>query len=271
MRREAFVILLIPVILITCCLLLIPQENNILNTCKGILVYKWTNCGLTNIIYGIIELACIGLATYVILFRKLYKALFRISSTLSIFLSLIVFLLIIAIMGTTAGKAFFLLMEHAGKQPGVRRLLINILNKQKENYDFCVIDAPPSPGILSLNILVASDKIVIPVNAAAFSLQGVQSLNRIIDEVKVDNPTLMIQGILITRSNPMTNLNKDVTEVLKEMAKTINTRLFETTIRQGVAIETAQAGHLDFFTAAPKSGVAKDHDGFIDEFLGEKT
>lgn len=153
---------------------------------------------------------------------------------------------------------------------GAFRLLKNILNKQKENYDFCVIDAPPSLGILSLNILVASDKIIIPVNAAAFSLQGIQSLNRIIDEVKVDNPTLMIQGILITRSNPRTNLNKDVTEVLKEIAKTINTRLFETTIRQGVAIETAQADHLDIFTAAPKSGVAKDYDSFIDEFLGEK-
>lgn len=137
MRRVTFAILLISVILITCYLLLTTQENNILNIYKDILIYKWANCSLTeNIIYGIIELACIGLATYVILFRKLYKALFRISSLLSLFLSLIVFLLIIAIIGTIAGKAFFLLMEHVGDLLGnVFKLLSLFLGVQ--GWVFC--------------------------------------------------------------------------------------------------------------------------------------
>ena len=149
------------------------------------------------------------------------------------------------------------------------RMLRGILEPMQDDYDYCIIDAPPSLGILSLNALVASDRLVIPVNAAAFSIQGIKALVQVVDEVRAENPALAIQGILVTRFNPRTNLGKDVIEVLDEIAKQIGTRVFSTRIRQGVAIEAAQADNKDIFSAAPRSGVARDYEAFVEEFVKE--
>lgn len=147
------------------------------------------------------------------------------------------------------------------------RMLKNILEPIEGQYDYCIIDAPPSLGILSVNDLIATDSVIVPVNAAAFSIQGISALVKIVAEAREDNPGIKIEGILLTRFNSRTNLSKDVLEALNVISEQIGTRVFKTTIRQGVAIEAAQADHLDIFTAAPKSGVAKDYSNFIEEFL----
>lgn len=146
-------------------------------------------------------------------------------------------------------------------------LLRQKLTVVSDNYDYCILDAPPSLGILSLNAFCAGDYIVVPVNAAAFSLQGLDALTRILSEVQADNPTLKIAGLLVTRYNPRTTLGKDVTETLEVIAERIGTIVFNAKIRQGVAIEAAQADQLDIFSAAPRSGVAEDYRHFITELL----
>lgn len=155
-------------------------------------------------------------------------------------------------------------------QYGAFRLLKSILEPIADRYDYCIVDAPPSLGILSVNDLIASNSVIIPVNAAAFSIQGINALVRILSDIEKDNPNIKIEGILLTRFNARTNLSKDVKEVLNEIALSLGTKVFNTTIRQGVAIEAAQADKLDIFTAAPRSGVAKDYNNFIDEFLQEE-
>lgn len=149
------------------------------------------------------------------------------------------------------------------------RILKKILSAVEDRYDYCVIDSPPSLGILSLNALIASDAVIVPVNAAAFSIQGINALVRVIEEVRSENPGIYIMGILITRFNGRTVLSKDVVDVLNTIASNLDTKVFVSKIRQGVAVEAAQADHLDIFTAAPRSGVAKDYESFITEFLEE--
>ena len=148
-------------------------------------------------------------------------------------------------------------------------ILKNILSEVNDSYDFTIIDAPPSLGIISLNDLIASDYVVVPVNAAAFSIQGIKALVSIIKEVKSDNKDLKIAGILVTRYNSRTTLGKDVIEVLKDIAEKIETKVFDSKIRQGVAIEAAQADQIDIFTAAPKSGVASDYESFCCELMND--
>lgn len=152
-------------------------------------------------------------------------------------------------------------------QYGAHRLLKKHLQSVESQYDYAILDAPPSLGILSLNALVAADEIVIPVNTAAFSLQGIQSLWKIIEEVRIDNPSLRIAGILVTRYTPRTLVSKDVMEVLVAIAETLGSKVFSAKIRQAVAIEASQAEQKDIFSFSPKSAVAHDYSLFIDELL----
>ena len=150
---------------------------------------------------------------------------------------------------------------------GAHKLLQRRLEIVEPRYDFCIIDAPPSLGIISLNGFFASDWIIVPVNAAAFSLQGINSLVQIVNEVREDNPRLRILGVLITRFNARTNMGRDAVEALEVMTQQIGTVLLDSRIRQGVAIEASQAEQRDLFTAYPKSGVADDYGKFVDEIL----
>ena len=149
------------------------------------------------------------------------------------------------------------------------RMLKRILEETDSSYDYYIVDCPPSLGILSLNALVASDSLIVPVNAAAFSLQGINALARVVEEVRSENHVLSIMGILVTRFNGRTVLGKDVLDALSTIADRLGKKLFSSRIRQAVAIEAAQADHLDISTATPRSGVAKDYENFVNEFLME--
>lgn len=146
-------------------------------------------------------------------------------------------------------------------------MLSNALKKISQYYDYCIIDSPPSLGILSLNDLIASEYVVVPVNAASFSIQGIKALTEIINEIKDENPKIAISGLLVTRYNSRTKLSKDVLDVLEDIAKKIGTKVFDAKIRQAVAIEASQADEKDLFSAAPKSRVADDYEKFAKELL----
>lgn len=137
-----------------------------------------------------------------------------------------------------------------------------------DRYDYCIIDAPPTLGVLSWNVLIAADSIIVPVNAAAFSIQGLRALSETLAEVRMElNPSLQILGILLTRYNGRTTLGRDAASTLAQLATAyLGTKLFTTTIRQGVALEDAQACQTTVLLSAPKSGVAKDYQSFIKEF-----
>lgn len=138
----------------------------------------------------------------------------------------------------------------------------------KNDYDFIIMDTPPSLGILSINALTASTGAVIPAQADIFSLQGIGQLNETIATIKkYTNPNIEILGILITRYNNRTILTKDLTSTMEEMANQLNTKVYKSRIREAIAVKEAQAMQESLFSYAPRAKATDDYKGFIKEFI----
>lgn len=155
-------------------------------------------------------------------------------------------------------------------KPGREYILKEILEPIKENYDYCIIDTPPVLGVLTVNALTASDKIIVPMGADVFSLQGLSQLQSLITNTrKYCNPGLKLDGLLLTKYNPRAVINKSLKESLEQVAKKLETRLYKTCIRESVAIKEIQFSQTDIFTAYPKHNLTKDYQSFISEFLND--
>lgn len=135
-------------------------------------------------------------------------------------------------------------------------------------YDYIVIDTPPALGILTVNALTACNSVIVPAQADIFSLQGIDQLQATIDPVrKYCNPTLHIEGLLLTRYNARTALSRDVSEIMQQLAQKLGTKVFNTTIREGIAVKEAQISQRTIFDYAPKAKVTDDYRAFIEEIL----
>lgn len=111
------------------------------------------------------------------------------------------------------------------------------MERVSDNYDYILVDCPPSLGLLTLNALVASKGVVVPMLCEYFSLEGLTQLMITIREVKKRfNPSLDLTGILITMYNGRLNLSG---EVLHELKKYYSDKLFKTMIPRSVRISEA--------------------------------
>lgn len=152
---------------------------------------------------------------------------------------------------------------------GREYLLKEALKDIKADYDIIILDTPPNLGILTINALTATDKVIIPMSADAYSLKGLSQLYNTIKEVKkYTNPNLEIEGILLTRYNNRTILNRDLRDVIEEAAKNINTKLFSIAIRESTALRESQVNQQSIFDYAPGNNTAEDYKTLIDELLG---
>lgn len=142
------------------------------------------------------------------------------------------------------------------------------LSVVSRRFDYCIIDAPPSLGRLTVSALLAADYLIIPALADIFSVQGLNSMVRIVETVQQHNK-LLVAGILLTRNNDRLVLTKALTEMLEEIAEDMQSKVFKATIREGVAVREAMAQQIGLFEYDPslKSNVAKDYDSFIRELL----
>ena len=106
--------------------------------------------------------------------------------------------------------------------------LKDALELVKDNYDYIIIDCPPSLGLLTINALVASNSVIIPVQCEFFALEGItQLLNTIIMTQTRLNPNLKIEGVLLTLLDSRTNLGL---EVVEEVRKFFKDKVFNTII-----------------------------------------
>ena len=146
--------------------------------------------------------------------------------------------------------------------------LTNALKGIKGGYDIVLIDTAPTLSLLTTNALTASDSVIIPVEASIYSVQGLGQLSDTINLVKEhSNPTLNILGLVLTRFSDRMLLNQYLKEVLDDSAKKLDTSLFNTTIREAVAIREAQAYQEDIFNYDAKSKVAKDFKDLTNEII----
>lgn len=155
-------------------------------------------------------------------------------------------------------------ITQTGKEFRLREALDNV----KGEYDFCIIDTPPALSILTINALTASDGMVIPSQADIFSLHGIAQLNDTITAVKkYCNPSLKIYGILLTRYNKRAIISQEIADNLKDTANKLDSKLFETKIRECTAIKEAEAMQQDIYSYAPKSNASSDYKQFTEELL----
>lgn len=145
----------------------------------------------------------------------------------------------------------------------------NALKNIKENYDYVVLDTPPSMGIITLNALTAADEVVICCQADGFSVEGLKSMRKNIDDIKSGyNPNLKVGGILLTRYNARTNLSKQLIPIFDKAAEAMGSRVFDNYIRENTALKEAQIMRKDIYTYDPASNGANDYAAFVQEWLG---
>ena len=157
-------------------------------------------------------------------------------------------------------------------QTGREFMLKEALDSIRADYDFCIIDTPPTLGILTVNALTASDSVIIPLTADLYSIQGLSQLNLLIQRVrKYSNKGLRISGLLITRHDERTNVSKALMDQITQTAEKLGTKVFSQPIRNSVAVRESQVMRSDLLTEAPKANATIDYQSFIDEFMkGEK-
>lgn len=156
------------------------------------------------------------------------------------------------------------IITEIGKEYRLREALEPI----KADYDYIIIDTPPALSILTINALTVSNSVIIPVQADTYSLQGLGGMADTINTVKqYCNPALTIKGIVITRYNSRAILTRDITEYLEQTAKQFNTKVFNTKVRECIAIKEAQTVQQDLFTYAPKSNGAIDYNNLLLEIM----
>jgi len=149
---------------------------------------------------------------------------------------------------------------------GREYLLKEAIQDIAKQYEYVIIDCPPSLSILTINAFVASDYIVIPVLADVFSLQGMGQLNNTIIKVKkYCNDNLKIAGILLTRFNQRTNLSKHIKKLLDNTTKQMDTKLFRTFIRNSVSLQETQYQRKNLIYNDDKSNAMSDYINFLEE------
>lgn len=151
---------------------------------------------------------------------------------------------------------------------GRLKMLRKAIKSIKSNYDFIVIDTPPNLGILSLNAFLVSDYIIVPMAADSFSLKGVRLLKQTLDEVTEETEkSLSVTGLLLTKYTNRTNVSKLLEKSINSAAELLDTKVFNSRIRQATVLQESQVAKVDLLEYAPKAPVTLDYQAFIDEFL----
>ena len=143
------------------------------------------------------------------------------------------------------------------------------LTELKE-YDYIVIDTPPSLNILTINALTASNFALIPAQADIFSVQGITQLGQTIDAIKrYTNKDLQVLGIVLTRYSNRNILSRDLQQVIEDTAKSIYTKTYTQNIREAIAIKEAQALRQDIFSYDAKGNATQDYGNLFQEIWQE--
>jgi len=138
----------------------------------------------------------------------------------------------------------------------------------KDNYDFIIIDTPPNLGFLSMNAFMISNFVLTPMAADSFSLKAVRLLAKTLAQFKDDiNKDIPVIGILLTKYSFNTNIAKILEDSINKSAELLNTKPFESRIRNSVKVLESQLLKTDLLTYAPRATASEDYSNFIDEFL----
>jgi chromosome partitioning protein len=144
-------------------------------------------------------------------------------------------------------------------EPGREYILKELIDQVRDNYDFILIDSPPSLGLLTINAFTSSEEILIPLQAEYLALQGLSKLVEVVDKIKSRlNKSLKVGGVFITQYDKRKVLNRDVLETI------------EGHFKDNIALAEAPATGLDIFRYNSKTYGAEDYLNLSKEILKTK-
>jgi chromosome partitioning protein len=139
------------------------------------------------------------------------------------------------------------------------------LDPVKNDYAFVILDCPPALDLLTLNALVAADRLLVPMQAEYFALEGISELVHTLERVRgAFNPGLEIEGVLLTMYDDRTNLAQQVTENLREFFKD---KLLKTVIPRNVRLAEAPSYGKPVLLYDPRSRGSESYRELADELL----
>lgn len=148
------------------------------------------------------------------------------------------------------------------------RTLKEALDKIRGDYDYIFIDCPPSLGLLTINAWVASDSIIIPMQAEYYALEGVSQLMNTISMVKQHlNPGLQIEGVVITMYDGRAIISRQITAEIKKFFKN---KLYEIIIPRNVRLAEAPSHGQPILLYDPKCSGARAYKALTEEFLSKQ-
>ena len=146
--------------------------------------------------------------------------------------------------------------------------LKRILEKVKHNYDYVLIDCPPSLGLLTINALTAASSVIIPVQCEFYALEGISMLMNTIQLVQRNlNPALKLEGVVMTMFDSRTNLAQDVVE---EVKKYFTSKLYKTIVPRNVRLSEAPSHGMPVIDYDGKSKGAQVYMELAEEVIGDE-
>jgi chromosome partitioning protein len=135
----------------------------------------------------------------------------------------------------------------------------------KEDYELVILDCPPALDLLTVNVLAAADTLIVPMQAEYFALEGISELISTLERVRAAyNPSLTIEGVLMTMYDDRTNLAQQVTDTLREYFKD---RLYHTVIPRNVRLAEAPSHGRPVALYDPRSRGTEAYFEMAGEFL----
>jgi chromosome partitioning protein len=141
-----------------------------------------------------------------------------------------------------------------------------MLERIIDQYDFIFIDCPPSIGMLTVNALVASDYVLMPMQAEFLPLKGLRSFMHHFKTIKRLNKKLEILGFVLTKYDERKTMNRQILQVLEQE---FGEKVFHTHIRNNIQLAKAQEAGTDIFNYDKNSHGAQDYENLAKEFLSK--
>jgi len=133
------------------------------------------------------------------------------------------------------------------------------------NYDYVIIDTPPTLGLITINSFVAATHLIIPIQSSYFALEGTDDLLETIDKVRSrSNPDLALLGVVVTMHDKRTVISKDSVDHINKL---FGRKVFNTIISRNVRLEESPAYKESIFTFAPDSKGAEEYQQLAREIL----
>jgi chromosome partitioning protein len=135
----------------------------------------------------------------------------------------------------------------------------------RNDFDMILIDTPPTLGLITVNALVASTHLLVPVQAAYYAMEGSDDLLDTLARIRSrPNPDLQLLGVVVTLFDKRTNLARDIH---RQVCKVFGDKVFKTVVNKNIRLEESPAYRETIFSFAPDSSGAQDYDRLAREVL----